>query len=82
MTFDLRRRLAAEALGTAILVATVVGSGIMATKLTKDVGLALLGNTVPTGAISVTLGATVLSGGMSETQGRILATSATMDITL
>ena len=31
-TFDLRRRLAAEALGTAILVATVVGSGIMATQ--------------------------------------------------
>jgi len=55
MTFDLRRRLAAEALGTAILVATVVGSGIMATKLTKDVGLALLGNTVPTGAILVVL---------------------------
>ena len=55
MKFDLRRRLAAEALGTAILVATVVGSGIMATKLTKDVGLALLGNTVPTGAILVVL---------------------------
>src|SRR6476620_492067 len=55
MGFDLRRRLAAEALGTAILVATVVGSGIMATKLTKDVGLALLGNTLPTGAILVVL---------------------------
>jgi glycerol uptake facilitator-like aquaporin len=54
-TFDLKRRLAAELLGTAILVATVVGSGIMATKLTKDVGLALLGNTLPTGAILVVL---------------------------
>lgn len=54
-SLDLRRRLAAEALGTAILVATVVGSGIMATKLTKDVGLALLGNTLPTGAILVVL---------------------------
>ncbi|MDK1378327.1 MULTISPECIES: MIP/aquaporin family protein [unclassified Sinorhizobium] len=55
MTFDLRRRLAAEALGTAILVATVVGSGIMADKLTDDVALSLLGNTLPTGAILVVL---------------------------
>src|SRR6202035_1554009 len=53
--FDLPRRLAAEALGTALLVATVVGSGIMAETLTKDVGLALLGNTLPTGAILVVL---------------------------
>ncbi len=34
---------------------TVVGSGIMAETLTKDVGLALLGNTLPTGAILVVL---------------------------
>ncbi|MGA2055747.1 MAG: MIP/aquaporin family protein [Bradyrhizobium sp.] len=53
--FDLTRRLAAEALGTAFLVATVVGSGIMAESLTKDVALALLGNTLPTGAILVVL---------------------------
>src|SRR5579862_9369079 len=53
--FDLRRRLAAEAVGTGVLVATVVGSGIMAETLTKDVGLALLGNTLPTGAILVVL---------------------------
>lgn len=53
--FDLARRLAAEALGTAILVATVVGSGIMAETLTKDVALALLCNTLPTGAILVVL---------------------------
>jgi glycerol uptake facilitator-like aquaporin len=53
--YDLGRRLAAEALGTAILVATVVGSGIMAETLTKDVALALLGNTLPTGAILVVL---------------------------
>lgn len=53
--FDLRRRLAAEALGTCLLVATVVGSGIMAETLTKDVALALLGNTLPTGAILVVL---------------------------
>jgi glycerol uptake facilitator-like aquaporin len=53
--FDLPRRLTAEALGTALLVATVVGSGIMAENLTKDVALALLGNTLPTGAILVVL---------------------------
>jgi glycerol uptake facilitator-like aquaporin len=49
------RRLAAEALGTALLVATVVGSGIMATNLTRDAGLQLLANTLPTGAILVVL---------------------------
>jgi glycerol uptake facilitator-like aquaporin len=54
-SFDLSRRLAAEALGTAFLVATVVGSGIMAESLTKDVALALLGNTLPTGAMLVVL---------------------------
>jgi glycerol uptake facilitator-like aquaporin len=53
--FDLRRRLAAEALGTALLVATVVGSGIMAESLTRDVALALLGNTLATGAMLVVL---------------------------
>jgi glycerol uptake facilitator-like aquaporin len=54
-SYDLPRRLTAEALGTAILVATVVGSGIMADKLTNDAALALLGNTLPTGAILVVL---------------------------
>ena len=52
---DLPRRLTAEALGTGILVATVIGSGIMADRLTDDVALALLGNTLPTGAILVVL---------------------------
>jgi glycerol uptake facilitator-like aquaporin len=50
------RRLAAEALGTAFLLATVVGSGIMAQKLTGGNGArALLCNTLPTGAILVVL---------------------------
>jgi glycerol uptake facilitator-like aquaporin len=53
--FDLPRRLVAEALGTALLVATVVGSGIMAERLTTDIGLALLANTLATGAILVVL---------------------------
>ncbi len=54
-SLPLSQRLAAEALGTALLVATVVGSGIMATNMTKDVALQLLGNTIPTGAILVVL---------------------------
>lgn len=54
-TFDFPRRLAAEALGTGLLVATVVGSGVMAESLTKDVALQLLCNTLPTGAILVVL---------------------------
>lgn len=45
----------AECLGTALLVATVVGSGIMAESLTRDVALALLANTLPTGAMLVVL---------------------------
>ncbi|TIT19777.1 MAG: aquaporin family protein [Mesorhizobium sp.] len=52
---NLSRRLVAEALGTALLVATVVGSGIMADRLSSDVAVSLLGNTLPTGAILVVL---------------------------
>ena len=52
----LAQRLAAEALGTAFLLATVIGSGIMAQRLAGgNVALALLGNTLPTGAILVVL---------------------------
>ena len=52
----LSRRLAAEALGTAFLLAAVVGSGIMAQRLSGgNEALALLGNTLPTGAILVVL---------------------------
>ncbi len=50
------KRLAAEALGTLLLVATVVGSGIMAERLAGgNEALALLGNTLPTGAILVVI---------------------------
>jgi len=55
MAFSVARRLVAEAFGTGLLVTTVVGSGIMAERLTQDVALALLGNTIPTGAILVVL---------------------------
>lgn len=55
MKITIARRLVAEALGTALLVATVVGSGVMAASLTSDVGLALLANTLATGAILAVL---------------------------
>jgi glycerol uptake facilitator-like aquaporin len=47
---DLKRRVAAEALGTAFLLAAVVGSGIMAERLAGgNVALALLANAIATG---------------------------------
>lgn len=53
---DVSRKLAAEAVGSAMLVATVVGSGIMAAKLAEgNMAIALLGNTIPTGAMLVVL---------------------------
>ena len=56
IVFDLRRRLFSEALGTALLVATVIGSGIMASMLAGgNDAIALLGNTGATGAILVVL---------------------------
>ncbi len=54
--YPLPQRLAAEALGTATLVMTVVGSGIMADTLSGgNVALALLGNTLATGAMLIVL---------------------------
>ena len=54
--FDLPRRVVAEFLGTWMLVATVVGSGIMAENLAGgNVAVALLGNTIATGAMLVVL---------------------------
>jgi glycerol uptake facilitator-like aquaporin len=50
------QRIAAEAVGTGLLLATVVGSGIMAERLAGgNVALALLGNTIATGAILAVL---------------------------
>ena len=52
----LSRKLVAEALGTALLLATVIGSGIMAERLSGgNVALALLGNTLPTGCMLAVL---------------------------
>jgi glycerol uptake facilitator-like aquaporin len=53
---SLNRRIAAELLGTGFLVVAVVGSGIMAERLASgNVALALLANTIATGAVLVTL---------------------------
>jgi glycerol uptake facilitator-like aquaporin len=53
---SLARRAAAEGLGTALLLATVVGSGIMAERLSAgNVAIALLANTIATGAALVAL---------------------------
>jgi glycerol uptake facilitator-like aquaporin len=52
----LARRAVAEGLGTGLLVAAVVGSGIMGERLAGgNIGLALLANTAATGAVLVTL---------------------------
>jgi len=56
LTFSPGKKFAAEFLGTLMLLATVVGSGIMAEGLAGgNVAIALLGNTIPTGAILVVL---------------------------
>ena len=52
MTNTEQKPLIAELIGTAILLATVIGSGIMGEQLAGgNVAIALLGNTIPTGAI-------------------------------
>lgn len=56
MVFSLSKKLCAEALGTALLLATVVGSGIMGDTLSGgNVAVALLANAIATGAILVVL---------------------------
>lgn len=56
MTTDLARKVVAEAIGTALLVAIVVGSGIYAQRLSPgDIGLQLLENSIATGAGLVAL---------------------------
>jgi glycerol uptake facilitator-like aquaporin len=48
LKFDLARQAVAEFLGSALLVGTIVGSGIMGDELSDDDGVALLGNTIAT----------------------------------
>lgn len=56
MTYNMPRKLCAEAIGTFFLLATVVGSGIMGDQLSGgSVGLALLANALATGAVLVVL---------------------------
>jgi len=53
--FDLSRRLVTEALGTGLLLIAVVGSGIMATRLTDDIALQLLANSAATAGALIAL---------------------------
>jgi glycerol uptake facilitator-like aquaporin len=56
MKFNLRARLTAEFVGSAFLVAAVVGSGIMGERLAGgNIAIALLANTIATGAVLVAL---------------------------
>lgn len=56
MTSRFSKELAAEALGTCLLLATVIGSGIMGERLAAgNVAIALLANTLATGAVLVAL---------------------------
>jgi len=56
MAYDFSQKLMAEALGTAFLLATVIGSGIMGESLSDgNVAIALLANTIATGAILTVL---------------------------
>jgi glycerol uptake facilitator-like aquaporin len=82
---DLVRRLAAEALGTGLLIVAVIGSGIMATNLSTDVGLQLLENAAATaGAL---IGLILMFGAVSGAHfnpvvtvtDRVLGTTTTRD---
>ncbi len=86
LRLDLTRRLAAEALGTGLLVMAVVGSGIAASRLsTGDVGLQLLENAAATGAALV--GLILMFGAVSGAHfnpvvsllDRLLGTTTTRD---
>jgi glycerol uptake facilitator-like aquaporin len=69
---NLSRRLAAEALGSALLLATIVGSGIMGEKLAAgNVAIALLANTLATGAM---LARTPLIPEVNDSEENIRAT--------
>lgn len=86
LQLDLLRRLAAEALGTALLIVAVVGSGIMASRLSAgDVGLQLLENAAATaGAL---IGLILMFGAVSGAHfnpvvtllDRLLGTTTTRD---
>ena len=86
---DLTRRLAAEALGTAFLIVAVIGSGIMASRLSPtDVGLQLLENAAATaGAL---IGLILMFGAVSGAHfnpvvtitDRLLGTTTTRDTLL
>ena len=89
LRLDLNRRLVAEALGTAFLIIAVVGSGIMASRLSPDdVGLQLLENAAATAAALI--GLILMFGAVSGAHfnpvvtlvDRLLGTTSTRDTVL
>ena len=66
LRLDLARRLTAEAIGSAFLLIAVVGSGIMASNLSTDVGLQLLENAAATGGALI--GLILMFGAVSGAQ--------------
>jgi glycerol uptake facilitator-like aquaporin len=83
MQVTLARKLVAEGLGTALLVAAVIGSGVMAQSLAQDPALAHLCNTIATGAalVAILLMFGPISGGqLNPAVTGVMA--ATRDLTL
>jgi glycerol uptake facilitator-like aquaporin len=78
LAFDTPRRLVAEALGTALLLTVVIGSGIMGERLSGgNIAIALLGNTIATGA-----GLAVLIGIFGPISGAHFNPAVTLAFTL
>ncbi len=86
LRLDLTRRLAAEAFGTGMLIVAVIGSGIMASRLsTGDIGLQLLENAIATAGALV--GLILMFGAVSGAHfnpvvtllDRVLGTTTTRD---
>ena len=72
---NLIKRLFAEALGTALLIISVVGSGIMATNLTDDVALQLLANAGAT--VGALIALILMFGPISSAHFNPVVTAAT-----
>jgi len=83
MTANLSRRVVAEAIGTAFLLATVVGSGIMGERLAAgNVAITLLANSIATGAAltALILAFGPISGTFQSSGNYLLRGAARVDV--